>query len=311
MTIMDYINKSNKICIVSHIRPDGDAIGSAFAMYIWLKNIGKDVHVIMSSYSTRFDFLEELEEKQERILEDEIDLAICVDCSDISRLDILPEDIAKAKWMVAIDHHKFSSIKCNASIIDEVSPANCEIIYKFMLENNIEITPKIATYLYMGLMTDTGSFNYDRTTSFTYKVAGDLIDRGADFVTVCKKLNDTMPESKMKLMTYVLENMQVYFDGKLRIAVVDKNVLDRLNVDKEDAEGMTNYLRMIKGTELAVYIREQDDVYKVSLRSDKYTDCADIAVKFGGGGHIRAAGFNTKDTEKTIEELKNIFKEGL
>ena len=310
--IIDYIKEANKIYIVSHIRPDGDAIGSANALYIALRNMGKDARVIMSSYSKRFEFLEEVKESVQQVNDAEYDLLICTDCSDKERLDILPEDFNKAKYVVAFDHHKYSSVPANASYIEETTPACCEIIYKFFKENNIEITPQIASYLYLGIMTDTGSFNYERTTAFSYRVAAELIEYGADFVNICKKINDTMPESKVKLMTYVLQNMEAFFGGKLRISVVTQEVLDEFGVDKEDAEGMTNYLRSIEGTKLAVYIREvEGGKFKASLRSDKEVDCAKLAFEFGGGGHIRAAGFDLIDVgetkKKIIEKMEEVL----
>lgn len=310
--VIDYINEANNVYIVAHIRPDGDAIGSAYALCLGLRNMGKNAHVIMSSYSKKFEFLEEVKDSVANVFEPEYDLLICTDCSDKARLDMLPEDFAKAKNVVVFDHHKFSSVPSNASIIEEETPACCEVVYKFFKDNNIEITPKMASYIYMGIMTDTGSFNYERTTSFSYKIAAEMIDKGADFVTICKKINDTMPESKVKLMTYVLQNMEVYFEGKLRISVVTQNVLDEFGVDKEDAEGMTNYLRGIEGTMLAVYIREvEGGKFKASLRSEGNIDCSVIAHELGGGGHIRAAGFDLIDVEKTKQELIKKMEEVL
>ena len=310
--IIDYINDATKIYIVTHIRPDGDAIGSANALYLALKSMGKDAHVIMSSYSKKFEFLEEVKESVIEVKEPEYDLLICTDCSDKARLDMSQEDFSKAKNVVVFDHHKYSSVPASASLIEETTPACCEVIYKFFRESNIEITPKIASYIYLGIMTDTGSFNYERTTAFSYKVAAEMIEQGADFVNICKRINDTMPESKVKLMTYVLQNMESFFDGKLRISVVTQDVLDEFGVDKEEAEGMTNYLRSIEGTELAVYIREvEGGKFKASLRSDKKVDCAKVAFELGGGGHIRAAGFDLIDVEETKKKIIEKMEEVL
>lgn len=310
--MIEYIQNAKTIYIVTHIRPDGDAIGSAFALKLALNNMGKSAKVIMSSYSKRFDFLEEVADYVDKVSEDKYDLLICTDCSDIRRLDIFQEDFLKAKHIIVFDHHKFSKIECDDRIVDEISPAACEIVYDFFVENNIEITPKIADFLYLGLLTDTGSFNYERTTSKTYKIAATLIERNANFAYICKKMNDTMPENRMKLMLYTLNNMKTFFNGRLRVSVVTQKVLDEYGVDKEDAEGMTNYLRMIENTELAVYIREVEDGFKVSLRSAEFVDCAEFAAEFDGGGHIRAAGFNTLNVEETIqkivEKMEEVFK---
>ena len=312
MNMLDYIKNAKTIYIVAHIRPDGDAIGSAFALKLALSNMGKSAHVIMSSYSKKFEFLEEVKTAVTSVPEEKFDLLICADCSDEKRLDISEEDYAKAKRVIAFDHHKASAVPADCSIIDDESPATCEMVYKFFKEHMIEITPKIADYLYMGIMTDTGSFNYERTTAETYEIAADLIKLGARFATICKNVNEGVPEAKARLIAYSLDNMQVYYDGRLRIAVADHETLDRFGVDKEDAECVTNYLRMIEGTELAVYIRGiENGLFKASLRSANFVDCAELATTFGGGGHVRAAGFNVTNVEQTIKEIVEKMREGL
>lgn len=312
MNMLDYIKNANTVYIVAHIRPDGDAIGSAFALKLALSNMGKSAHVIMSSYSKKFEFLEEVKTAVTSVPEEKFDLLICTDCSDKKRLDISEEDFNKAESVVVFDHHKASAVPAVMSIIDDESPATCEMVYKFFKENMIEITPKIADYLYMGIMTDTGSFNYERTTAATYEIAADLIKLGARFAIICKNVNEGVTEAKARLIAYSLDNMQVYYGGRLRIAVADHETLDRFGVDKEDAEGVTNYLRMIEGTELAVYIRGiEEGKFKVSLRSANFVDCAVLAATFGGGGHIRAAGFDTINVEQTIEKIVEKMREGL
>lgn len=312
MNMLDYINKANTVYIVAHIRPDGDAIGSAFALKLALENMGKSARVIMSSYAKKFGFLTEVKTAVEKVTEEEYDLLICTDCSDKKRLDISEEDFAKAKSVVVFDHHKASAVPADCSIIDDESPATCQMVYKFFKGNDIKITPKIADFLYMGLMTDTGSFNYERTTAETYEIAADLIKLGARFALICKKVNEGMTEAKARLIAYSLDNMQVYYDGRLRIAVADHELLDKFGVDKEEAEGITNYLRMIDGTELAVYIRGiEEGKFKASLRSANFVDCAALAASFGGGGHIRAAGFDLENVEDTIQIIVEKMREGL
>lgn len=312
MNMLDYIKNAKTVYIVAHIRPDGDAIGSAFALKLALSNMGKSAHVIMSSYSKKFEFLEEVKTAVISVPKEKFDLLICTDCSDKKRLDISEEDFNKAEAVIAFDHHKASAVPADCSIIDDESPATCEMVYKFFKENMIEITPKIADYLYMGLMTDTGSFNYERTTAATYEIAADLIKLGARFATICKKVNEGVTEAKARLIAYSLDNMQVYYGGRLRIAVADHETLEKFGVDKEDAEGVTNYLRMIEGTELAVYVRGiEEGKFKASLRSANFVDCAALAATFGGGGHIRAAGFDLENVEQTIEEIVEKMREGL
>lgn len=298
------IKKSKTIYIASHNRPDGDAIGSMFSMYYALKSIGKDASVVMPSFSKRYNFIEDIKIAKQKIEEEDIDLLICVDTSDIKIINISQEDFKKARNVVSIDHHKKNNIDASLKIHNEASPANCELLYDIYKCLKIQITKEIANYLYLGLMTDTGSFNYERTTAKSYKIASKLIEKGADFVKICKMMNDTIPEPKMKLLAYVIENMETYMDGKIRLVKVDKKTLDKLGVTSEDAEGMSNYLRMIEKTKVAIYARgEMENKYKVSMRSDGKIDISHIAIAHKGGGHMRAAGFDSYDIDSDINEV--------
>ena len=161
----------------------------------------------------------------------------------------------------------------------------------------------MATYIYTGIMTDTGSFNYSNTSSDTHIAAAELIKAGADHVTVCKKLNDTIKEAKLKLIAKTIENMEVYNGGKVRYSLVDYDTINSLGLDEEDAEGMTNYLRMVEGTEVGIYIRgKKNGTYKVSMRSIGNVDISKIAIANGGGGHPRAAGFTIYED---LDGIKN------
>ena len=152
-------------------------------------------------------------------------------------------------------------------------------------------------------MTDTGSFNYSNANSDTFRVVADLLDNGAKAVEVCKKLNDTMKEAKLKLIAKTVDNMEVYYDGKMRYSYVSYQEIQELGLGDEDAEGMTNYLRAVEGTEVAVYVRgKSDGSLKVSMRSGGKVDTSKIAIAFGGGGHPRAAGYTMKESLEIEKE---------
>ncbi len=303
--VNELVHDSNSIYVVAHENPDGDAIGSSFATYLGLKQIGKDVKVIMKKCSDSFKFLPHIEDAIQSVEKDEYDLLICVDSSDKTRLDISEEDFNKAKKILMLDHHKKVNPYGDINCIDETLPAAAEIIYNFLKEINVEITKDIATYIYTGIMTDTGSFNYSSTKASTLRIAADLVDIGIDFSDICKRLNDTIKEAKLKLISKSINNMEVYFDGKLRYTYIDYDTILSLGIDDEDAEGMTNYLRMVEGTQVAVYVRGRSDgTSKVSMRSSGEVDVSKIAIAFGGGGHERAAGYTIKgDINKAKSEL--------
>lgn len=302
----EILNKSNKIYISAHINPDGDAIGSTLAIYFALKKLGKDVHVVMPSYSNVFSFLPGVNLCVDAIENKEYDLLIALDSSDNTRLAISEQEYKLAKKVIMLDHHQISKPYGDFRYIDDTKSSASEIAYLFIKYLDIEIDKDMATLLYAGIMTDTGSFNYNNTSSDTHRIVADLIDYGAQTVMVCKKLNDTIKESKLKLIAKAIDNMEVFYNGKMRYSYIPYDDIKNLGIDDEDAEGMTNYLRSVEGTEVAVYVRgKSDGTNKVSMRSGGNVDISKIAISFGGGGHPRAAGYTMKESEE-IEKQKLI-----
>lgn len=305
--IKDLIDDSNNIYIVGHIGPDGDAIGSSFALCLALNNIGKNAKVIMPNYSESFSFLPNINTAVEKVNEEEYDLLIGVDSSTKERLAISNEDYSKAKKVVVFDHHELSEFTYgDEKYIDPSMPATCQIIYDFLTFMKIDITKEIATYIYTGIVTDTGSFNYSSTKPSTLDIAARLVETGIDFSYICRELNHTIKEEKLKLIGVAINNMEVYYNGKLRYTYIDYETISKLGLCDEDAEGMTNYLLMPEGTEVSIYVREKSDgSKKVSMRSRERVDVSKIAISFNGGGHARAAGYTMQD-DIDIEKNKVI-----
>lgn len=300
---MELIQKSNSIYIASHVSPDGDAIGSTMAMYLALKNMGKNVHVIIPSHSDRFNFLEELKLAEDKIDVDSYDLCIVVDVSGIDRITISEEEYNKAKYKLVIDHHQNTNIKADLIITESKTPAACQVIYEILESNNIKIDSNIAKYIYLGMLTDTGNFNYQNTQPRTHRIVANLLETGIDFAYICKMINDTMKESRLKLIAYAVEHMETFKDGKIKYVKVESNILESLGVSDEDAEGIVNYLRCVEGVDVAIYARQlKDGTYKVSMRSNGDVDISKVAMKRGGGGHINAAGFTVNEE---IDKVKN------
>lgn len=301
------VKNANSIYIVGHKNPDGDSIGAAFAMCIALRKMGKNANVLMSTYSREFNIFPEIGKKVQNVEEEKYDLLIAVDSSDKDRLDLSEKDMQKAEKVLMIDHHKMSNPFGDVNCIEDDSAAASQIVYEFLTFMKIHIGQDIAKYIYMGIMTDTGSFNYSSTSPKTLVIASKLLETGIDFSFICDKLNHTMPEAKLYLIAKTAERMEEYFDGQVRYSFIDYNTINELGLDEEDAEGMTNYLKMVEGTKVAIYVREKSNgTYKVSLRSDGSVDLSDIAMKFGGGGHKRAAGYTI--IEKLDDAKKRLLE---
>jgi len=307
--IKGYIESANTIVLASHVFADGDAVGSVGAVYHMLKEMGKQVYMVLPNLPNIFEFLPGIDQRVECVELECYDLLICLDTSNVERLNITPKDVKKANNIVVIDHHMNNTLEADIKYVDIESPANCEIIYDLIKHMNHTISKNIAEYIYMGIMTDTGSFNYQRTTSKTHKIAGEMIDAGTDYVTTCRILNHTYSETKMKLLANLIDNMETYFDGKVRFGIIDADTLTNFNAKEQDAENMTNYLKGIEGTIVAVYFRAlEDGTYKVSIRANEPIDAAELSAEFGGGGHKRAAGFSTKDINETKIKLIKILE---
>lgn len=305
--IIDEIKKANTIYVTGHINPDGDSIGSTFAVYLALKKFGKNVLPILSKYSKTFSFLPHISDAVESVNNKEYDLLICVDSSTKERLAISQEDFSKAKKVVMIDHHVKDKQYGDICVIDSALPAASELVFNFIQKLGVKLDKEIATYLYMGLLTDTGSFNYSSTKPSTMRAAAILMETGIDHSDICKKINDTISEEKLYLIKKAIENMEVFYDGKLRYTYIDYDTISSLGIDDEDAEGMTNYLRSVRGTEVAVYVRgKENGELKVSMRSNGLVDVSKAAIAFNGGGHKRAAGYtmNTKNSTYDAEKKK-------
>lgn len=299
------VDNANIIYVVGHANPDGDSIGSAFATCLAMTGMGKKARVLIPKRSSIYDFLPEIDKYSvDAVEEASYDLLICVDSSDKSRLSISDEDFNKAKKVLLLDHHQAKIPFGDVNHIYSDLPAASQIVYNFLKYLGVEIDRNIATYLYMGIMTDTGSFNYSSTKPSTFAAASELISTGIDFADICKRVNDTKDEGVLYLIKDTVENMEVYFDRQVRYSYVSYDEIKKTGLDEEDAEGMTNYLRMVKGTEVAVYVRgKSDGTNKVSLRSNGKVNVAKIAIAFGGGGHERASGF-TMPEEYEVSKKK-------
>ncbi len=309
------IKKAKKIYIATHINPDGDAIGSSIGLMLALRKMGKDVKVILPSFSDTFKFLDETANAVNCINEDEIDLLIYTDSSSLDRVAMPIEDVKKAKVTALVDHHKRNKQFTDFAIVEEEAPAACEVVYKLIKRLKIKLDKDIAKYLYLGLMTDTGSFKYSNTSPVTHIIAADLIATGIDFSELSKNVFDTMKEGKLRLLGKYIDSIEKIEGNKIIYGLIEYDEIAKLGLTDEDSEGMTNYGQKIEGCEVSVYVRgRQDGTYKVSMRSNGKVDLADIAIKYLGGGHARAAGFSVETKERLNEiklELVDIIKERL
>ena len=311
-----------KIVIVPHKNPDGDAIGSTVALCNFLKSKQHDAVVIAPNDYPEFlkwvpgqeDVLifEKNTEKATQLISD-AEVIFTLDFNHFSRTGMMEEVLAKTETTyVMIDHHQQPDDYAKFTYSDVSCSSTCEMVYNFieMLDETDKISPEIASALYLGIMTDTGSFRFSSTTSKTHRVIANLIDKGAKNANIHQDTFDNSSYERMQLLGVALNNMKVFSEYKTAYITLSQEELDKHNFKKGDTEGFVNYSLGIKGIIFAAIFIENkaDKIIKISLRSKGDFDVNQFARKhFEGGGHINAAGgksdLNLKETTQKFEQL--------
>ncbi|MDD7305819.1 MAG: bifunctional oligoribonuclease/PAP phosphatase NrnA [Peptoniphilaceae bacterium] len=304
------IDQSERILISAHVNPDGDALGSSLSLRRSLALYGKKVDVIkISEIDDYLNFLPDLNYYKD-LDEDNYDLFITLDCSEIDRLGKAVDIFKKTPKTIVVDHHVGGKISCDLNIIENKSPATCELIFEIIERLNLPMDQTIAYLLYTGIVTDTGRFMYENVSKQTFDVAGKLLEYGADFQDIYKNLYQNKEISKMKFETEILSKVN-FFDNKAYVGIRKADV-EKYGLQIGDSESIVNMLRDLKGVELSCILKENGpNEYKVSLRSKDYIDVSKVARENGGGGHIRASGFSMFDEsfEKAELRLLEILKD--
>ena len=317
--IISHLKNSNNIIIASHINPDGDAIGSLIAMGLALDALNKNITFYNESpVPSAYRFLPSTERVVRQIKEINIyDTAILLDCADFQRIGKISSVISKIPVIINIDHHITNTKFGNLNLIDTSACATTEIIYNLLIEMAFPITNKeIATSIYTGILTDTGSFRFSNTNKSAFAICEKMVEAGADPYDVALHIYGRYSLGKIKLLKIALESIEIANNGKMAMMILTKDMLDETGTSLEDTNGLVNYANNIEDVKVAVLIHklsngnevpEKPDNYRVSLRSDGTVDVAAIAGSFGGGGHNKAAGFSIKSTLSDIKtQMLNI-----
>ncbi len=318
-------DNSTKIVIVSHVNPDGDAIGSSLGLYHFLTNSGyKNVDVISPNGFP--DFLKWMPDADKIIIGTkstsistvkikEAEVIFCLDFNDIERTEDLSNRLKKAKgYKILIDHHPDPQDHFNHIISEVRSSSTAELIYELilLLEREKAIDKRVAECLYAGIVTDTGSFSYACNNPRTYEIVSYLMKLGIDGENIHRQIYDTYSEDRMRLLGHCLgSNLVVLHKYKTAYIYLSAEDLKRFNYQEGDTEGVVNYGLSIEGIRLAAIFIEKKDNIKISFRSEGDVNVNNLARRyFNGGGHRNAAGGNNKDTlSHTIKYFENIIKE--
>ena len=289
------ISAAEKIAILGHVRPDGDCIGSILGLYNYISDNykGKTVDAYAETFSPNFKILSGSRKIKHEPGENCYDLAISVDASDTDRHGKFGTVFANAISTYMIDHHVSNKGFGDICCIDPDSSSACEVICE--LVDMDKLSKEAAECLYLGIVHDTGVFKYSNVSERTMTLAGKLISLGARPDVVIDETFYKKTYKQNLLMAKTVMESTLYLGGKAISGFISKATFKQFKANSTDTEGIVEQLRLTEGVEVAVFIYQlTKKSYKFSLRSKEYVDVSEIAVKFGGGGHLHAAGFETE-----------------
>lgn len=291
-SIFEEIKNAEKIVILTHESPDGDAVASSLSVKVALKKLGKNADVVIPEYPKDFKFLPEANTIKEKSDVKEYDLAISVDCSDLKRLVCSEEYFETAKKTIQIDHHSVNAMFADYNYVDPVSPSCCQVLIAMFEYYGVEITKEIANCILTGMITDTGGFQWGGVTPETFEFAAELIRKGAKIKEICRKALRNKTKAHCKLERLVYDRLEFYENDKIAISYITIEDNQNTGAKLGDEEGLTEMLRDIEGVEVAVLLKEKEgkNGYKASLRSHETINVSEICLLLGGGGHPGAAG---------------------
>ncbi len=291
--IIEEIRKHKTFCIVGHVRPDGDCIGSEVALAYALRDQGKTVTCWNEDpVPEKLKFLDPDKIMQRPKRGEEFDCVIATDCASFERLGKCCDGVQKRKVLINIDHHPSNTRYGDINWVSAKEASTGELIYKLLKSASWSITPQIADCLFTAVSTDTGSFQYPTTKPLTYQTAGELVKRGADLAKICDEVYQSHPLSRVRLLKHLYSKFRLTNNNQIAYLWLKKRDFARAGADTEESEGLIDHIRDIKPVEVACVFEElEPQLTRLSLRSKNgKVNVSEIAMSFGGGGHKAAAG---------------------
>ncbi len=285
------IDKANKIAVFTHTHPDGDALGSSYALKLALCGIGKECEVFLEEECCTKEYSLIMGKEDSGLKIEDCDLKIALDCSDAARLGALGGKFIGN--VAAIDHHVAHGEFCECMARDSEAAATGQLVYELLTDMDIPISREIAHNLYIAISSDTGSFKYSSTSPRTMEIAARLMETGIDFAGIAKALYDTKSREYLNMYKTAIDKMEFYAGGKIALLALMNSDFENAGLDESLASAIVTLPSGIEGVIVGVYIRERGEGFKVSLRSNCDIDVSEIAAGFGGGGHIRASGYSS------------------
>ncbi len=293
--IKQTLDAATRILVSSHLRPDADAYGSSIAMALHLKAEGKDVTLWNEEGLTqKFSYLPEsnMVQAPPDHGKHDFDVFVALDTSTKERLGRVLEATGQVTTWINIDHHVSNHRYADLNYIDDTAPATGQILYDYLVKAGGIITPAIADNLYAAISTDTGSFQYGKTSPHTFRLAADLVEKGVDVPELSRRMYDSYPRRRLELLKALLNSARFSCEDRVASFSLCMETAQNLAVRPEDNEGLIDHLRAVQGVQVAVFFEElPENKVRVSMRSkEPRFDVCKICGLFGGGGHAQAAG---------------------
>lgn len=308
MTNLDEVIRGmHSIGIAGHVRPDGDCVGSCLGVYNYIRTYYPDidVRIYLEPIPNIFKFMNDSSQIRSEYTDEIIfDLFIALDCGDAGRLGEANKYFESARHTVCIDHHLSNQSFAEQNYIFPEASSASELVFELI--DPEKITKEIAECLYTGIVHDTGVFQYSCTSAKTMNIAGILMDKGIDYSRIIDETFYAKTFEQNQVLGYALLNSRLYLDGKVIASCVTDEVMHRYHVLPKHLDGIVSQLRVTKGVEVAIFLYQTgDNSFKVSTRASGDVNLAEIAMKFGGGGHAKAAGFSMDGEPEQIIGLIN------
>lgn len=298
--ILKIFEENDNFLILTHKSPDGDTLGSGFALCAFLRDMGKKANVVNSdSFPERYDLIYESYYPQEF----DVTYVIAVDIADTNLLGSNLSKYAKEGAIdLCIDHHISNKYFAKQSYVEADASAAALIMYKIFKASGRKISRQIARCLYTGIATDTGCFKYENTTPQAHIACAELMSYGIDFAYINRKMFDVKSKGRLMVEQSVTANMEYYCGGKCSMIVLTKELMEKSGVDAAEFEGLASIPLSVEGVKIGITVKQRhENVFKISVRSDDEIDASAFCHEFGGGGHIRAAGC---EITGSLEEVK-------
>lgn len=308
--------EADRVLLFPHMNPDPDAIGSCMGLALALDQQGKQVRILMDQEIPEYiEFM--IRDRGDLVTTDpqamaEPDVCMCIDCSEEKRFAKRVPAFRTGKTSLCIDHHQSEGADFDYYYIEPEAAAASQLIYALIKEMDWPLDGSIAAQLYTGIDGDTGCFMHSNTTPQIHRIAADLMEHGVDANEINVKLHQSRSLKEIRTHVRAMQTMEVFAGGKAVMAKMTKEDFRELDAGPGDAESVIDDLRSLRGSEVAAFLREDDGLIRISLRSKTQINVGHIAERLGGGGHAKASGYrSSKSMEDAYDELHAVLERAL